>query len=1152
MLKQLIRITLACLCVALAAPVIAAQTVMKPLAAKTYSAIERPDTYTQNHVWSELFTLPAGFNAYDNNNDFADLGLSFTYENDNPDLVVIENCGYDPGVTYRRNQLRYHINPMVHGKAVVTVYAHYQGETVSTTLTFDVAPVSDNPYTPREGFTIYNATGVLGTADKSVTTYASTFFTLPSGWDDPSAWESLGITWGAETDNTDMVTDLTTAISGKYAQIKFTLKRMEGEADIRVWIERNGVRKYSTYHSDQYAVRAKDDESGATFTAQPDTLAILSNDSKIANAPYSIEIIEQPRYGKVELSTALDTYNRTTDVAIYRFDSAEKPENWTPDTYRYRLTVYNDAEKTDPIAHSDATVTIVLRNNPAISRIWEFVPAPGQFINSSGFTSADCLIGSSGSAGTSSVPATEGMISLGSFGGYVIVGFDAPIPNDPRNPYGVDFTIGGNAFKANVHGYWSEPGAVMVMRDDNGNGLPDDTWYELAGSDYWWTTTRRNITMTYEDPGYTKRYTIPYTTSDGEHRALTTNGFHAQNYFPEQENYPDARPIDGKLSYTGTLIKGVYDRRTPSYIESYRAFAFGYCDNHATNGDLTNPRNPYYAEGDIEPTDGFDISWAVDADGNYVDLDHIDFIKIYCASNEICGWLGESSTEVAGLSMSRPDFNQTEPGDYYINYAGITQLQVIEGKTCQFEGFAFHNGKPMREATATWSVDNEEIGTIDQNGLFTAKKTGTANISFRATDLAPADVFEVEVVTLDGLVIDREGNQSSTSNTEMDVLIGEKHWINTESTTTNTTIDNGTSRNRYIYDQYTWTSSAPDIVKVENNGYFYALQLGEATLTVVSQSDPSLTASIKVRVNPMPEVQPVSNYVVISDQYYTQESLNSNASIAADKIFNIGGKRPEKVEVCGILPDGYDDRFYYSANALRNRLVKGDAREYVVSFDVTFNDVTTSIDLPVLHVTNSTHVNAPHIADIPLKISYQTLTGSVDLRDIFVINSVAPQMYTHQFRLDENELPEGVTAELTDGILTVSTTDYNLIDGNISINVSGKVNRASTALKAEAQTPEFERPDWHSTAINVIMDATTGVAAPDTSIGLAVYPNPAEYFFTLNNSEPVAIELYTAAGGLVTSLTLEPGAALDIRNLPAGIYLVVCPDAHTTLKLIKK
>ena len=59
--------------------------------------------------------------------------------------------------------------------------------------------------------------------------------------------------------------------------------------------------------------------------------------------------------------------------------------------------------------------------------------------------------------------------------------------------------------------------------------------------------------------------------------------------------------------------------------------------------------------------------------------------------------------------------------------------------------------------------------------------------------MAPADVFEVEVVTLDGLVIDREGNQSSTSNTEMDVLIGEKHWINTESTTTNTTIDNGTS-----------------------------------------------------------------------------------------------------------------------------------------------------------------------------------------------------------------------------------------------------------------------------------------------------------------------------------------------------------------------
>ena len=87
-------------------------------------------------------------------------------------------------------------------------------------------------------------------------------------------------------------------------------------------------------------------------------------------------------------------------------------------------------------------------------------------------------------------------MSLGGFGGYVVVGFDQPVVNDPRNPYGVDFTISGNAFEAAAKGYWSEPGAVMVMRDDNGNGLPDDTWYELAGSNYWFMNSRRVITFT--------------------------------------------------------------------------------------------------------------------------------------------------------------------------------------------------------------------------------------------------------------------------------------------------------------------------------------------------------------------------------------------------------------------------------------------------------------------------------------------------------------------------------------------------------------------------------------------------------------------------------------------------------------------------------
>lgn len=53
---------------------------------------------------------------------------------------------------------------------------------------------------------------------------------------------------------------------------------------------------------------------------------------------------------------------------------------------------------------------------------------------------------------------------------------------------GYDFAIEGNAFDGS-----SEPGIVWVMQDVNGNGLPDDTWYQLKGSEYGKEETMRDV-----------------------------------------------------------------------------------------------------------------------------------------------------------------------------------------------------------------------------------------------------------------------------------------------------------------------------------------------------------------------------------------------------------------------------------------------------------------------------------------------------------------------------------------------------------------------------------------------------------------------------------------------------------------------------------
>ncbi len=123
------------------------------------------------------------------------------------------------------------------------------------------------------------------------------------------------------------------------------------------------------------------------------------------------------------------------------------------------------------------------------TKLIEYKPAPGQFINKSPGLPANAQTVLNGAADPGM------MVSLGAWGGYIILGFDEPILNHQDNPYGVDFTIFGNPSLGN-----SEPGIVQVMKDENANGEPDDTWYELRGSDHFLSSTIKDYTITYTNP----------------------------------------------------------------------------------------------------------------------------------------------------------------------------------------------------------------------------------------------------------------------------------------------------------------------------------------------------------------------------------------------------------------------------------------------------------------------------------------------------------------------------------------------------------------------------------------------------------------------------------------------------------------------------
>jgi hypothetical protein len=163
------------------------------------------------------------------------------------------------------------------------------------------------------------------------------------------------------------------------------------------------------------------------------------------------------------------------------------------------------------------------------------------------------------------------------------------------------------------------------MNDNNENGMADDTWYELAGSDYWFSTTRRGYRVTYTNPGGEVASDVPWADSYGGSGIIKANSIHTQPYYPLNDIFPAIDPESYSLE--GTLLSGQVFQYATTYKSIQRAF--GYADNHPRGTEpYFLPDNPYTRELENSGGDAFDIGWAVDSDGRAVELEQVHFIKV--------------------------------------------------------------------------------------------------------------------------------------------------------------------------------------------------------------------------------------------------------------------------------------------------------------------------------------------------------------------------------------------------------------------------------------------------------------------------------------------------------------------------------------------
>ena len=310
--------------------------------------------------------------------------------------------------------------------------------------------------------------------------------------------------------------------------------------------------------------------------------------------------------------------------------------------YNVKLNIVED---TDPVEHK---IKIVVWNEQVaysryISEVYEYRPAPGQFINElPKYIDGDTEESMRKKVLECIADKNDVLISLGGYGGYVTFGFDHSVVNVPGE---MDFKILGNSFYAEANpnpnapesGGSAEPGIVMVSIDKNGNGVPDDEWYELAGSEYNKPETLHNYSVTYfrtpndhvatpipQSPITDNTY-IQWIANNGTTGYIEKNSYHRQDYFPKWVS-------TNEITFTGSCLahNAVDESGIGSYYVLY-AYDWGYADNHPN---------------EVDNKSCFNIDWAVDRNGNHVQLDGIDFVRVFTGVNQSCGWLGETSTEI--------------------------------------------------------------------------------------------------------------------------------------------------------------------------------------------------------------------------------------------------------------------------------------------------------------------------------------------------------------------------------------------------------------------------------------------------------------------------------------------------------------------------
>ena len=375
-------------------------------------------------------------------------------------------------------------------------------------------------------------------------------------------------------------------------------------------------------------------------------------------------------------------------------------------------------------------------------------------------------------------------VSLGMAGGYVQ--FDMGnnrIQNNANNKYGIDFIVYGNAFVGNPEAagvqvsndgvnWYTLAGSRHYMSDTKWNqnisyvrlnaanktlnsafkeaGIYVSTNFVAPSSDNASDVDAAIGAATWTGVPQLTGSTYPKTYSTATPAAAAWWPEYAQDSNNKDENYGNVWNIDNTvngvswlrsgsaevITYTGVttveddmVVLNEGATAAPSQAEMTDVYQWGYADvrvNGSQYGTIVN--NPYAdAPSAVGGGDGFDLSWAVKADGTPIALSSVRYVRVYSAVLFSAGVFGETSSEVCGLYVANSTGSGTASTTLKVKktvktytLGDASTLELVAGNCTITSGAerVFINGKAVNAANGyTLNVVSGQLYQIvTQNG----------------------------------------------------------------------------------------------------------------------------------------------------------------------------------------------------------------------------------------------------------------------------------------------------------------------------------------------------------------------------------------------------------------------------------------------------